>query len=415
MIETMTYDDELSDAILCERARSLWLSCNNNCDTVMETVECLYRTVWLRNSSLSGSACENERDDKQDYKKQRLDVAAMNKEDDDSYQRQAGEKLALILLQSGRAKEGDKILATLGYTCRLASKVLNYATEGCVTPEVGENDNSPCGLYNDFLSHTELEMFQTVFLDPANSYWTEHCYTVEPPSPYFSYLLPLRRDDMSMAGCGIASFVQRLQKFLEPTFPVKNATYCEMWAHNRPHATGHQFHFDSDNEGCTETIRNPICSCVIYLTDGVGGPSLVTNQRLSSRTLATAGWMCPAATGRMVAFDGKVLHGVIPGKAEFNGTSERSSRRRVSVMFAFWRKIRVRDGTESTQGAALPFPSQPLWAQQLRKPLGSNQKILAPVAAKPIALDCVYENIVDGQPWSRKLGLPDYEQIYQGF
>jgi hypothetical protein len=33
-------------------------------------------------------------------------------------------------------------------------------------------------------------------------------------------------------------------------FPeVKEAQYAEWWAHKRPYQSGHQFHFDTDNEG----------------------------------------------------------------------------------------------------------------------------------------------------------------------
>jgi hypothetical protein len=40
-------------------------------------------------------------------------------------------------------------------------------------------------------------------------------------------------------------------------------------------------HFDSDDEG-VGGVRNPIISTVIYLTDGVGGPTLVTDQVLAT-------------------------------------------------------------------------------------------------------------------------------------
>jgi hypothetical protein len=409
-----TSDREESSASLCERARRVWLSGSDHAS--MKKVEGLYRRVWLRNESPPTNSAQVSSGDDPHFKKPRLEAASISKDDSDCWRLQAGEKLALILLQSGRAQEADQILASLGYTCRLAASVLNYDTQMTVAAVVPNDDDKkdiPCCVYDDFLSDAELQMLQTVFLDPANSYWTDHNYTVEPPSPYFSYLIPLRNGE-SMDG-GVAAFVHRLQDFLKPHFPVQNYTYCEMWAHNRPHATGHQFHFDSDNEGCTETIRNPICSCVVYLTDDAGGPSVVTNQRLASRNLATAGWICRAAKGRMVAFDGKVLHGVVPGKACIKQqNSEPNSNRRVSVMFAFWRKIRVRD-SESGPGAARPFPIQPLWAQQLRKPVESNAISPTPIAGKPIPLDHVYESTLTGTPWTRKMGLPGYEQIFQGF
>ena len=41
-------------------------------------------------------------------------------------------------------------------------------------------------------------MLQSVFLDPQASYWTDHNYTVEPPSPYFSYLIPSMNNNLSV-------------------------------------------------------------------------------------------------------------------------------------------------------------------------------------------------------------------------
>jgi len=350
----------------------------------------------------------------------------------------------LILLQSGRAREADAILQTLGYTCRLAESVLNYETRALeAATDDGDTstatDSVPCRIYDDFLTQAELQMLQSVFMDPKASYWTEHNYTVEPPSPYFSYLIPLGDDTTSDDFGGIGTFLRKLQAFLsgnnDSLFPaVKQATFVEMWAHNRPHATGHQFHFDSDNEGCTGgIIRNPICSCVVYLSSsGGGGPSIITNQRLASRHLASiTGWSCPAnVAGRLVAFDGKVLHGVVPGVKQ-QGTTRNTSasttnhRRRVTVMFAFWRRIRVRQDDDGRPGAARPFPTQPEWSRQLRKPLiatttttkGNDDNVTRkPIQRKPLPLDHVYESVLeDGKAWTRKMGFPDYEQIFQGF
>lgn len=54
-------------------------------------------------------------------------------------------------------------------------------------------------------------------------------------------------------------------------FPsVAEARYAEWWAHCRCHPSGHQFHFDSDDEG-QGGIRNPIISTVVYLTGKASG------------------------------------------------------------------------------------------------------------------------------------------------
>jgi hypothetical protein len=118
-------------------------------------------------------------------------------------------------------------------------------------------------------------------------------------------------------------------------FPLlSKATCVEMWAHNRPHALGHQLHFNSDNEG-EGGVRNPILSTILYITGNAGGPSLVTSQKLVHRHLATKGWMSHSKEKRLVAFDGRVLHGVVPSKGS------PGDERCVTLMFAFWKKIKV--------------------------------------------------------------------------
>ena len=96
-------------------------------------------------------------------------------------------------------------------------------------------------------------------------------------------------------------------------FPeCKEANYVEWWAHCRPHCDGHQLHFDSDNEGKGE-VRNPIVSSVIYLTSsGVGGPTLVTTQKLRDSSLPANGCLITPKENQIGFFDGSLLHGVIP-------------------------------------------------------------------------------------------------------
>lgn len=55
-------------------------------------------------------------------------------------------------------------------------------------------------------------------------------------------------------------------------------------------------------------------SVVVYVTGDVGGPTLVTTQRLTSKRLADRGWIVHPRVNRVCMFDGGVLHGVIPGR-----------------------------------------------------------------------------------------------------
>lgn len=524
----------LSCADLCQKARAIWLQQeqpmesgtvvdeddgdNYNIDnqqfpTVrrrIDVVEALYRHVWNRRTSDTDPEliANHETYDASSLARKKMKrttcccslqknsltekttttvVSSEKNEKQDGCQHWkviAGEKLALMYLQSQRSFQADILLQTLGYPCRLARCVLDY-DNAALLPSVHMDNNDkkqkqqhsiPCCIYDHAISPLELEVLLDVFGDPNASYWTEHNYSVEPPSPYFSYILNIRNNhksnddredhDDTHKNKMLYRLIRKLQNLVKPHFPnITDATSVELWAHNRPTCTGHQFHFDSDNEGCTSIIRNPIVTCVLYLNGGddddsdVGGPSIVTTQRLASRSLAESGWACPPRKGRMLALDGKVFHGVIPGKISeekshdnhqiCNGEHSCPAGRRVTVMLAFWRRIRIRD---QPGAAACAWPttssstSPSSWANRLLAPIPTHNESnqhhdpiptgmdQVPVERTPIRLDCIYEP-VDPQivastnrimskpedppaaikPWNRKMGFPEYEQIFQGF
>ena len=178
-------------------------------------------------------------------------------------------------------------------------------------------------------------------------------------------------------------------------------------------------HFDSDDEG-RGGVRNPIISTVFYISSGdatkcergsqqhAGGPTLVTNQKVTDVRLASRGWMAHAKPQRLVAFDGRCLHGVVPGKSFRTG-------RRVTLMMAFWEEIQIRSGVGP--GSARPFPTtnMPAWASRLASPAKRECRDYAScVETSPIQLDVIYETL-DGKPWKRGMGMPSYDQVFQGF
>jgi hypothetical protein len=368
---------------LLARARELWLSP----DADMQEVERLYRMVLA---------------DKE--------IAHPHVTSDNAFA-VGYERLALILCQSGRSKEVSSILGSLGYTCRLSSLVLDYPSmlDSSTLPTTTKQQSKvkpPCRILDNFLTSDELKILQDVFLDTDASYWVDHNYQVEPPSPYFSYIIPLSKasDDFGFIG----HVVLKCLHHLKSKFPHLNkATTVEMWAHNRPHASGHQMHFDSDNEGMGG-VRNPVISTILFLTDGTGGPSLVTNQKLAHGQLATMGWLSSSKEKRLVAFDGQVLHGVVPGK----GCS--GPGRRVTLMFAFWKKIKVREGG----GAAKAFSNDnAAWAVSLKRDYSvdtEHDETPGPTEVEPFEVKPIYESL-NGEAWSRDMGFPEYDKVFQGF
>jgi hypothetical protein len=164
----------------------------------------------------------------------------------------------------------------------------------------------------------------------------------------------------------------------------------------------------------------------------------------------------------MVAFDGTVLHGVIPGKGivPSNNNHKHNNNRRVTLMLAFWKDIQLRnpnsnnhndndnnDNNDTTilqPGAARPWPTHthsntkalPSWAAKLNATnttsMSSNEhhhNIITTTTSiqwqQPLHIGTVYEDL-DGRPLSsssssknkhkkQRNEMPDYEQVFQGF
>jgi hypothetical protein len=406
-------------------ARKIWLTATSSDE--LEYVESLYMEALT-------SKPQEDTSDEPSKKRQKL-YSKLSRED----YRQASEKLALLLCQSGRYKKAKKPLSKLGFICRLAEKVLDYPTTNDPTsPKSIASKTAPCQIIDGFLSQTEMQKLISIFASPSANYWTSHKYLIEPPSPYFSYVIPLdeKRNGYEIDTDKFGFIGSLIKKLISCPILVKKFTsisetkYVEMWAHNRPHASGHQMHFDSDDEG-RDGVRNPIISTILYITvndDGsddstysctAGGPSLVTNQTLESDHLATRGWLSHPKPKRLVAFDGRYLHGVIPGK----GVSAKDSRR-VTLMLAFWKDLKVRRGLGP--GSARPFPINgsnkmiPEWAKTLTEPSETSDSGASENPYKnctetaPLGLDVVYETL-DGKPWKKSKGMPSYDEVFQGF
>lgn len=270
-------------------------------------------------------------------------------------------RAALVLAQEGRIQKLDEALRQLGCTHRLAPTILAYATEYhalCAAESAAlrvSARGSACAL-DSALSPRFLARMQAV-LGPDARFWRETGYLTADVG-YFSYVHPLAAASghavpaACVARSSIDQLIRRVLELALPHFPaLRQARYAEWWAHNRPHARGHQLHFDSDNEG-DDGVRNPIASTVLFLS-AAGGPTLVTAQTLRSRGLAPHGWLAFPRENRLVAFDGALLHSVVPGRAAFE-----TDRRRITVMVAFWADVKTRDPPAGGRGTAQLGPAR---------------------------------------------------------
>ena len=345
---------------LRERAKRLWAQ-----DGDLARVEALLRESL---AVATASKHDSEEDDRNNAEVATTDAAT--------------DALALLCAQSDHAsKRGEavRLMQSANYLARLSSEVLWYNTAAAAatsaTAALTQEDLFclPLRVIDQALPITCLQALQQSFCSDDCDYWTSHDYSVYPPSPYFSYVAPLHPPSedgqtvgaasqnmpSSMVAGPLGQLIDTVRRHAEANFEgVEVARFAEVWAHRRPHCSGHQLHFDSDNEGIggAASIRNPLVSAVCYLTEeGLGGPTLVTDQCLGDRGLAQNGWLAFPKLNHLVIFDGQVLHGVIPGRGHPTAkSSSGANKKRVTVMVALWDDIRIRNG--NGPGAARPMP-----------------------------------------------------------
>jgi hypothetical protein len=249
---------------------------------------------------------------------------------------------ALLLHALGRHKEGDQYAAQLGFKYRLN----NLIFEGGQKKTARSNGGKRVRVFDDLLPEKLLSELRSAF-GPESDFWGKHDY---PTDTFFSYNGPIVSIDRpvkkqrteSSAGKTAGShsnetstlaLIRQVADCLLPAakfvFPDQNstATSAEWWAHSRRGCgAGHQLHFDLDElrvrgAGANDALPHPLASCVIFL-EGSGGPTLLTDLSIDEPAPAAAraddagmdmeGFLCPPAPGRVLVFDGSLLHGVCP-------------------------------------------------------------------------------------------------------
>lgn len=353
----------------------------------------------------------------------------------------AQQLLALMLCQTGKTEEAGKLLEGQGFKWRLSKQVFCYEDDNgnkdssqSETSAVGGSTSSSISnsdevskrylvAIDDALPKDMLDHLKDVF-SSSSPFWSEHHYDVHSNysrvAGYFSYLYPLRERKASNS---IEQIIDRIYSITAQQFPEveKECLVAEWWVHTRPHSSGHQLHFDSDEtrlEGGGGKPQHPIASTILFVNGSdVGGPTLVTNQVLNGK-IADKGWLAYPKEGRLVTFDANYLHGVIPGK----GVVHDPSKRRLTFMVGFWKSIAAKP-----RGNNVPGPGQPLpdlettsytWPKQMSLvPHWSDDKHFHNASSssskivQPTPISCVWEPI-DG-----KLSAKDcrYEDFFQGF
>ncbi|KAJ3390181.1 hypothetical protein HDU84_007877 [Entophlyctis sp. JEL0112] len=343
--------------------------------------------------------------------------------------------LTLHLLQQGRPDEAKELLQSLGYKFRLSSSVLRYSLNKA---KAASNSFLPVPFVkaiDNALPQDALEYLTNAF-EPRSPFWKEHFYS--PCTPYFSYTHALLADEEPPKSAldQLITYVHRRVKNLFPAVAKAKAAewYTKFILQHFLRSIIPGKSGKSSNNKLKRGPQHPIVSCVIYLSENVGGPTLVTNQRLGD-PLADCGWIVESKINRLVCFDGSVLHGVVPGRDFHANVHER----RTSFMIAFWDHIDIQPDPKDIPGSARPFPGPGgrfSWTKlhAVKSPHDWPGAVLNDVqTVVPSRLEAVWEVVesesrnakkrkavdskgVDGLSYSQSdLGLPNYDLVFQGF
>jgi len=342
---------------------------------------------------------------------------------------EAATSLGLVLLQQGETEAAERLLATRspGLEWRLSDEVMIHSGG-----ESAANSRSPhrgvaalnegVAVFDDALPHGLYHALENAFA-PTSAFWRDHGYCPEKGGcGFFSYVHALRGGgetglaDSSSAITVLAALA--IQKLMATALPgIAGATHVEWWAHCRPHGCGHQLHYDSDDEGRgAGGPRHPLASSVIYLSDeGCGGPTLVTSQRRQDTLLrlGSAAAVSPKRN-RALAFDGSLLHAVIPGC----GQAADPTARRVTLMIAFWDSLTTVRPLEAAPASAVTFPSpqqiQLQWPRAFYAAV-ECRKDNDPKPVRPQHVDRLWTPLHVVPKAANAVPLPPYEACFQGF
>jgi len=349
----------------------------------------------------------------------------------------AQQLLALLLCQGGKTDEASTLLKGLGFKWRLSREVLCYKDENEKRSSSSSSSSSSDASGNETSSDSYLVAIDNALprdmlnhlkdcFGRESPFWQEHHYDVlsnySRVAGYFSYIYPLRERNASNS---VEQIIDKIYSIAAQHFPEveKECVVAEWWVHTRPHSSGHQLHFDSD-ETRLETGKlggkpqHPIASSILFVNESnIGGPTLVTNQILDGK-IADRGWLAYPKENRLVTFDAKYLHGVIPG----HGVGEDPTKRRLTFMVGFWKSISAQPRGDGVPGPGQPFPREggifkwpklmkmePKWEKK-----GNQKNEIGEQKVQPTPVSCVWEPIDDKGKVSAK-DTVIYQDFFQGF
>ena len=344
-------------------------------------------------------------------------------------------ELALLHSQLGNQSEADRHLSSLGFVLKLTNSIFTPHVNSQFTDKkkvrslvsaVKPNKSDPVVTFDDVLPASLLQPLLAAF-SSSSVFWSEHEY---PTQEFFSY--NIRDDDNDSLIRQVADYIKPL---LESHFSgmktAPSSSSVEWWCHRRDKSSAfaHQLHFDLDENALKghkikmkrkkvdrkflsnsrgdkdDSIRDdlhPLVSAVLYLRGRNGAPTLVTDQTLDADSVASQAWLCHPAENRLLAFDGKLLHGVVPflpmTSPADSASAEDSDCYRITIMMGWWAKnfesasaaplkSKLKGGPILGPNMAMPsYSTQPQKTAVMKSPKGSPDSVTWPKMLKPVKL-----------------------------
>lgn len=321
----------------------------------------------------------------------------------------AGERaylLALRLSQMGCDGEADGLLAALGCLFKLSPPILQPVlwnlpwspSDGPCGAHCAPNMHSTLSENSAYIAcSTHQPLRLPVIIDGLlpdaivknleqgftrhGAFFRENSY-FDAASPFQSYFYSLVEKPITTIEVAAQHLAASLAGFL-PSAIWEGVNSVEWWAHSRAGDDPHQLHFDMDENRlrCGETRyqrQHPVCSCVLYLS-ATGGPTLIIDQEPESQ-LGSKGWLAHPVVGRVVAFPGSLLHGVVPGSDGASGIASCHQGARTTLVMTFWAGHRTAAVGKPGTGAARHPPWRP---SQPQPPLPPQQLVDAHADSAP--------------------------------
>lgn len=309
------------------------------------------------------------------------------------------------MIHSGRCREADELLQKEGFLARYSDAVFNYID----VPRTGKPVPCPVASCFDGVLPSALVDRLASFLRDDGPFFGEHNY-FSGSVGYFSYAHDLAHPE----GTLLEQTALLLRETLADSgFPeLRAARKIEWWAHNRSHEAGHQLHWDTDAEG-ESGVRHPLCTAVVFLSAGTGGPTVVTEQGVGD-PMARRGWLIVPPerdVGRVAVLRGRYLHGVVGGHPR---APVPAAGRRKTLMLAFWEDVKIRPSLFQTPGACRPLPLGTKWVPEIERGVAELRR--DPAAPRLVPLDCVepfFQSVVASGQDASAQAVP-YEQVFQG-